>query len=272
MAPQPQARATAPLLASLRGAARTTRPDPAALPPPETCACLPNSGASPPLRKSRTTTTRPSLPRRPSRSRSRRAGETTGSASGCCCLRSSPSGRRASAPRRHTCLELGRPWLSLLLSPSLTLSGSLPPSLLHTRHLQVYTLSKMGTYSAHIIEGRDRHEELQRSLADAHATISRVANDSRACGDEQRGRPLMAYAPLLTRDRGANYVLPPTLPALLLLSHPAPYSHTVAMRAPCAQIGRLSSRRPSETASDSRCVWRCDRATHAYSQRLANPD
>ena len=37
---------------------------------------------------------------------------------------------------------------------------------------QVYTLGRLGAYASHLVEARDRHEELQGSLRDAQVALS----------------------------------------------------------------------------------------------------
>ena len=46
---------------------------------------------------------------------------------------------------------------------------------------QVYTLGRLGAYGSHLVESRDRHEELQGSLRDAQVALSTLHNNSRSC-------------------------------------------------------------------------------------------
>ena len=46
---------------------------------------------------------------------------------------------------------------------------------------QVYTLGRLGAYASHLVEARDRHEELQGSLRDAQVALSTLHNNSKHC-------------------------------------------------------------------------------------------
>lgn len=46
---------------------------------------------------------------------------------------------------------------------------------------QVYTMGRLGAFGSHLLESRDRHEELQRSLHDAQAALQNLHNASRSC-------------------------------------------------------------------------------------------
>ena len=46
---------------------------------------------------------------------------------------------------------------------------------------QVYTMGRLGSYGSHLIESRDRHDELQRALTDAQAALQNLHNSSRSC-------------------------------------------------------------------------------------------
>ena len=46
---------------------------------------------------------------------------------------------------------------------------------------QVYTMGRLGAFGHHLVETRDRHEELQRSLNDAQAALQNLHNASRSC-------------------------------------------------------------------------------------------
>ena len=46
---------------------------------------------------------------------------------------------------------------------------------------QVYTMGRLGAYGSHLVESRDRHGELQRSLHDAQGALTGLLNSSRSC-------------------------------------------------------------------------------------------
>ena len=48
---------------------------------------------------------------------------------------------------------------------------------------QIYTIGRLGTYSHHLVESRDRHQELQDALRDAQAALERMQNSTKSCAE-----------------------------------------------------------------------------------------
>ena len=51
---------------------------------------------------------------------------------------------------------------------------------------QVYTMGRLSAYGSHLLESRDRHEELQRSLHDAQSALENLLNDTKSCETARR--------------------------------------------------------------------------------------
>ena len=46
---------------------------------------------------------------------------------------------------------------------------------------QVYTMGRLGAYGGHLLESRDRHDELQRALSDAQNALTSLRNNTNLC-------------------------------------------------------------------------------------------
>ena len=70
------------------------------------------------------------------------------------------------------------------LAPKPNLSDFLPRRRIYTSPLTrriVSATSGLGSYGAHLVESRDRHEALQGSLRDAEAALTTLQNNSKSC-------------------------------------------------------------------------------------------
>ena len=47
-------------------------------------------------------------------------------------------------------------------------------------------MGRLSAYGSHLLESRDRHEELQRSLHDAQSALENLLNDTKSCETAQR--------------------------------------------------------------------------------------